>query len=274
MIVIGDIAGQFKTLEALLKQVPKDCPIVSLGDMVDRGPDSKKVLNFFKNHKALMGNHEHLMIDAYEYSCNLHKLGATIYNWRQVAKDNKLKAYYQVGLWIETNGGENTIESYAPGLLKQAHGKILNLDEVIFNLINIIPKEDIDWLKSLPLYIETDDFFLSHAPKKAKKTPNEVSDMGEGFWLHGTRTSEMSLIWNRSDPSGYLNKMQIFGHNAYPNVRAYSEQYKNGIDLSKALVRNLTVKDFYALGIDTSANKTLTAIHLPSMTIYQQKYLD
>ena len=42
----------------LLKKCPDYLPI-SVGDMIDRGPDSKKVLDFFMaGGKAILGNHE------------------------------------------------------------------------------------------------------------------------------------------------------------------------------------------------------------------------
>ena len=67
MNLVGDIQGNYRTLLALLKQMPDDDP-VSVGDMIDRGPRSMEVLEFFRNHgKALLGNHEHMMLD---YFCD------------------------------------------------------------------------------------------------------------------------------------------------------------------------------------------------------------
>ena len=66
MNLIGDIQGNYHTLRALLKQMPDEEP-VSVGDMVDRGPRSKEVLEFFRLHgKALLGNHEHMMLDYFK----------------------------------------------------------------------------------------------------------------------------------------------------------------------------------------------------------------
>ena len=63
MNLIGDIHGNYRTFRALLKQMPDEEP-VSVGDMIDRGPRSKEVLEFFKDHgKALLGNHEHMLLD-------------------------------------------------------------------------------------------------------------------------------------------------------------------------------------------------------------------
>jgi serine/threonine protein phosphatase 1 len=62
-IVIGDIHGCFDELRELLDVVAPaaDDTIVALGDIVDRGPATEKVLEFFRdrpNAVSLMGNHE------------------------------------------------------------------------------------------------------------------------------------------------------------------------------------------------------------------------
>jgi hypothetical protein len=68
MNLIGDIQGNYHTLRALLKQMPDDEP-VSVGDMIDRGPRSREVLEFFRlNGKALLGNHEHMLLDFFKGS--------------------------------------------------------------------------------------------------------------------------------------------------------------------------------------------------------------
>ncbi len=87
MNLIGDIQGNYRTLLALLKQMPDDDP-VSVGDMIDRGPRSMEVLEFFRNHgKALLGNHEHMMLD---YFCD--------------------RGNYMPGLWL-MNSGDATLNS-------------------------------------------------------------------------------------------------------------------------------------------------------------------
>lgn len=61
--VIGDIHGCFEEFQQLLKLVeiqPED-ELVSVGDIVDRGPGSQTLYEFFRdrpNAKVLMGNHE------------------------------------------------------------------------------------------------------------------------------------------------------------------------------------------------------------------------
>lgn len=62
-LVIGDVHGCFDELMDLLDQAgpSADDQIISLGDLVDRGPAAPEVLSFFStapHAKALMGNHE------------------------------------------------------------------------------------------------------------------------------------------------------------------------------------------------------------------------
>jgi serine/threonine protein phosphatase 1 len=86
--IISDIAGNYKTLLALIKQMP-DEEVISVGDMIDRGPRSKEVVEWFmKNGSAILGNHEHMMID---YKTKGH--------------------FYDEGIWL-WNGGRATMRSY------------------------------------------------------------------------------------------------------------------------------------------------------------------
>lgn len=61
--MIADIHGCFDELTELLARagLAEGDRIVALGDMVDRGPDSPAVLDFFRSHpnaSSIMGNHE------------------------------------------------------------------------------------------------------------------------------------------------------------------------------------------------------------------------
>lgn len=62
-LVIGDIHGCYFELQALLDKagLSNGDSIISLGDFVDRGPETPQVLEFFRqtaNTRAIMGNHE------------------------------------------------------------------------------------------------------------------------------------------------------------------------------------------------------------------------
>jgi serine/threonine protein phosphatase 1 len=80
--VVGDIHGAFSRLEAALADVRFDVErdrLFSVGDLVDRGPESERVLEFLDKpwFHAVMGNHEWLAmaftlgdIDAQNYNAN------------------------------------------------------------------------------------------------------------------------------------------------------------------------------------------------------------
>jgi serine/threonine protein phosphatase 1 len=62
-LVIGDIHGCFDELQSLLDKagLVEEDAIISIGDHIDRGPQTPEVLNFFKNTpnaQLIMGNHE------------------------------------------------------------------------------------------------------------------------------------------------------------------------------------------------------------------------
>lgn len=64
--VIGDIHGRLDLLERLVTALPSDIPILSVGDMVDRGEQSAQVLRYVFDHprmSAIMGNHEAMMLN-------------------------------------------------------------------------------------------------------------------------------------------------------------------------------------------------------------------
>jgi hypothetical protein len=86
--IIGDIAGNYDTLMALIKKMP-DEEVLSVGDMIDRGPKSKEVIEWFmKNGKAILGNHEHMMLDSQRHT-----------------------GFYQDCTWL-SNGARPTINSF------------------------------------------------------------------------------------------------------------------------------------------------------------------
>jgi serine/threonine protein phosphatase 1 len=71
---IGDVHGNFSALQKLLERLPINLQtdeLVFLGDLIDRGPNSKLVLDFvielqnrFGKVYILKGNHEQLLLDS------------------------------------------------------------------------------------------------------------------------------------------------------------------------------------------------------------------
>ncbi len=67
--VVGDIHGMFPHLRALLEEVAFDCErdrVFSVGDLIDRGPESHRALEWLDQpwFHACRGNHEQMAIDS------------------------------------------------------------------------------------------------------------------------------------------------------------------------------------------------------------------
>lgn len=148
LIAVGDIHGCAQTLKALWEELPVDevDQIVFVGDYIDRGPDSRGVIDFaleIDQHYPcifLRGNHEAMMLDYLD--------GNGYHIWSR-------------------NGGMQTLQSYENGR-----------DELN------IPEEHRRFLEQTRIFYETDDFFFVHGGVKPKISIEENKRMyGEDVFL-------------------------------------------------------------------------------------------
>src|SRR5687768_5295534 len=126
--VIGDIHGCAKTFSQLLAQFSfsKDDALYLLGDYIDRGPDSKGVIDMILELRSaghvvhtLRGNHEQMMLDA-------------------------TKDYSHRKLWL-ANGGVEALKSFGEGSVDDLDPKYIN------------------FLEQTKYYYEVGDYLLVHA---------------------------------------------------------------------------------------------------------------
>jgi serine/threonine protein phosphatase 1 len=128
-IVVGDIHGCSKTLKRLINKKirpDKDDELILLGDYINKGPDSKGVLDFLMELKgsvrkliALKGNHEQNLLDGLKFP------------WEEIAFKNR--------------GGLATLQSFG------VHD------------IHHIPEKYISFIAVMPYYLETKKFLFVHA---------------------------------------------------------------------------------------------------------------
>jgi hypothetical protein len=204
--IIGDVAGNFLTLQQLLKKMPSSATPLSLGDMCDRGPRSKEVLSFFmENGKALLGNHEHMMLD----KCTR---GGS----------------YGSFVWF-SNGGTPTVRSFFP----------TDSETQLRNRVSDIPKDVLDWISSLPLHLELEENinglkgFISHAPK------HPHLDLDSCKKIDSQQLQDATLIWYRGATQRIEGYYQIFGHNSHWGLEYQSDdkgEYGICIDTSASSV--------------------------------------
>jgi len=126
---ISDIHGCVKTFKKLVLdeiKLSKKETLYLLGDYINKGPDSKGVIDFiielrekgFRVH-CLRGNHEQYLLDGLRFS------------WEEIAFLNR--------------GGRETLSSFKA------------------NTIHEIPEKYLDFIKALPYYIELEKYLLIHA---------------------------------------------------------------------------------------------------------------
>ena len=86
--VIGDVHGCAEELEELLSLLPidPDSTVIFLGDYIDRGPDSRRVIDLVLSVEkrcsvvALMGNHEEMFAE-FLHDPQSAEAARFIYNW-------------------------------------------------------------------------------------------------------------------------------------------------------------------------------------------------
>lgn len=133
LAILTDIHGCKKTLDAMLKKLPADAEIICLGDMIDRGPDSKGVIEWAMRNsiRCCLGNHEHMMVDFLD----------------SVKKGTP--SQYMDGIWF-MNGGSDCAISFGQ------KDSPMEFD---------IPDAVHAWMAALPTYIIHNEFphvLLSH----------------------------------------------------------------------------------------------------------------
>lgn len=190
--IIGDVHGEHETLLALVAKLPKNAEIIFVGDLIDRGAHSREVIAFVRknHHKVVLGNHEEMMIN---YGTSFTK------TYPNSTNPGFLHNWYN-------NGGDATLFSY--GLLKydKKEGvQCVENPEVMEQF-----KDDIEWLKTLPLYIEL--------PYKINNLPVVVTHAScADIWHHhdnpnAVETFREYALWHRRNPKSDSEIYNIFGH--------------------------------------------------------------
>lgn len=180
-IAIGDIHGHYDKLYSLYNDIKNiDAQIVFLGDYIDRGDNSKEVIDLLieikkekPNTIILKGNHEDFIIKSLiDNSCQITQTWA-----------------YKV--WMN-NGGLDTLASY--------DFQSTQLRKVLESIHDHIPQNHIEFYKGLENYYETEKLFFVHAGVDLNK-PFHLNDESDFLWIRPPFGNSYSL-----------NKMIIHGH--------------------------------------------------------------
>lgn len=191
--VIGDVHGCYHTLLNLVNRLPKDAELIFVGDLCDKGDFSKDVIRFVmeNNYQVIQGNHDDLMV--------------------KHLKDASEGIYDVPWSYDKRFGGLSTIESYKD-------------DKELIS-------KHLEWLVSLPIYIEIEDYFITHA-------------FGLEYYEHRNnpsyKTEFLSNRYYKNVPLKVVkhDKINIFGHCVFDEVLEAHNFY--GIDTGCAYGKKLT----------------------------------
>ncbi len=148
--VIGDVHGRNDLLQSLLKKVvahfstllprPKKVTLLFLGDVIDRGPDSKRCMSRIlrlvetANAKMLLGNHEDMLL------ASLDGNGEAQAAWMR-------------------NGGLETLKSYGIEPPRDDEDPFDFADRLKSGL----PEKHVEFLRSLDVSYSSGSYFFVHA---------------------------------------------------------------------------------------------------------------
>jgi serine/threonine protein phosphatase 1 len=191
--IIGDIHGEYQMLLSLVSKLPKDSKLIFVGDMINRGFESKEVVEFVRKNAfyVVRGNHEEYLL----------KYGSLFFEHMKGKKDNNSP------IWVY-KAISSTLRSY--GILSKDSSKIIFNKEGIKRL-----KDDMNWIAKLPLYLE-----LGY--RKGYNLPVVVTHGSvDKYWLFKDTFPEYfeyHVLNNRNRPSRNAPIFNIYGHKSNSEV--------------------------------------------------------
>lgn len=244
---IGDIHGDLDQLFTLLRRFPrleKTDRLVFLGDYVDRGPDSARVVEFVRKVLpdqtsaeviALRGNHE----DA----------------WLRV-KDKGFPEF----IMPTTNGALACMRSYTGGEFPTLQDPPRPDEYDALFAGAFFPDEHIEWFRTLPYFYEDEHAIYVHAglPRNKKKE-----------FLHPSKVNPpAALLWLRTEEffREYRGKRVVVGHTTTdclpPELSSYTPDDPWDLWAGDSVC-----------ALDTGCGKGgfLTALELPDLRVYESR---
>ena len=215
LLAIGDIHGQADMLRRLLNVVspqPED-QFVFLGDYIDRGRDSRGVIDQLMQFKAdyphtifIRGNHDQLLLDT------LVELGVR----SDVRLRDESKEYRDCSTASDlemflSNGGNETLRSYR------------------LRDITAFPQDHIEFLEATKLWWRFENFVFVHAGVE-EGLPLELQD-------------SYPLLWERLSPPGKDGEIHVVGHHPTTDGQPYFEPGRYNLDTGAVYGQKLTACD-------------------------------
>lgn len=221
LYAIGDIHGRLDLLRRMHEEIdaeiardkPADWRVIHVGDYVDRGPDSRGVIDFLIGRRArdpryimLGGNHDFALTEF-------------------LAEPSPLSLFAR-------NGGRETALSYGVDGDPSEQG---GASEMARALREAIPRRHLDFIGGLPLSVSFGDYYFCHA------------GIRPGVPLDAQRRDD--LIWIRNlflDYPDLHPKLIVHGHSPRPEP----EVMANRVDIDTGAFMSGKLTAFVAEGSD------------------------
>lgn len=199
---VGDIHGQLGMLEDAIAKIEgdggSDAQVVFLGDLVDRGPDSRGVIELLRsgiaagrNWTVLRGNHDRMMSFYLEDAPRI---------------DPQLLV--NMG-WLSARiGGVETLASYGIEVTEQSRHYLVKAE-----IKGAIPQAHIDFMAILPAFAEVGDLLFVHAGIRPEVALAEQT--------------EDDMCWIRSEFLDFAAPhpwLVVHGHTHLPAPRHYGNR--------------------------------------------------
>ena len=210
--VIGDIHGRCDLFDVLIEAIEQDdrkageaeSTVVLLGDLVDRGPESARVIETARKWgkrrrvRYIAGNHEEMFLESFE--------------------DKEMLRHFL------KHGGRETVLSYG---IKRKRYSELTMKELQVELNDLVPKKHRKFLESMEDMVIAGDYAFVHAGINPKRS------------LDDQKQSDLRWIRERflkhRDPFSHV---VVHGHTIFEDVEC--TEHRIGIDTGAFRTGNLT----------------------------------
>ncbi|MGK6320589.1 metallophosphoesterase family protein [Sphingomonas sp. DT-204] len=241
---IGDVHGRLDLLDRLLEQIAADdaargparSQLIFLGDLIDRGPQSREVVERVMrltaerpDTRVIAGNHEEMLLAALRSE-----------------RGEAMRFFIQ-------NGGRETLLSYGISEEEYEAGSLTDLRDLARGRI---PVDHVAFLRSLEPYVAAGDYLFVHAGIRPGVAIEEQSS-GDLQWIRG------EFLSSKRDHG----RIVVHGHTVSEGID--EQPNRIGIDTGAFATGNLT-----AIGLEATERWYLSTLGsdaaVPSAAIVQQ----
>jgi serine/threonine protein phosphatase 1 len=172
VICISDIHGCINTLIRLLGKIRVQSQIVFGGDLIDRGPNSRAVVELAMKHgiPTVMGNHESLALAFYN-------------------RDAKCAEMYAHGVWLD-NGGDEAVRNWPIIDKRHLDSPTKRIErERDRHLGGRAPEDVLDWMEGLPPYL--------YPSNQLDENGRRLMVSHTGYGLNADHEEWFQTLWGR-----------------------------------------------------------------------------